>query len=245
MINISKAASAVPKISLQKQGKTIANPIVKTAAENVNLNNIPHYPIMPKAKSIMNAAQKALEEFKLEFGDVKSATYVCEEIKQAKKANVDNSILDALFNKRQTYSAQVKKMRKNFKQNQYKCFDDYINALKKYLHENGTYLNCNECADLTIDSLQKQGVKANNVLIYSTNKEGVRTSFLEHVFTLAGLEPNCDIANPSTWGDKAVICDAWAGKCLPAKDGINFYKEFFGTDDSIHNLMFEFCDKVF
>lgn len=244
MINISKTQSIAPvKVDIKKQNKQEKQ--VKHNAQSTNLNNIPHYPIMAKNADIYDSAQKTLAEFHQEFGKVKSATYVCEEIKQAKRQNAPNHIIDELNQKRQNYSANVKKMRKTVFQTKYNNFDDYINSLKNYLHENGTFLNCNECADLTLDNLRKKGINAHNVMIYSTNQEGNRTSFLEHVFTIAGLQENCDITDPTTWGSKAIICDVWADKCLPAKDCIEFYKDFFAVNPLTHNLKFSLCEKKF
>lgn len=244
MISLSKMQNIEPiKVDIKKQNKQEEQ--VKHNAQSINLNNIPHYPLIIKKGDVLQSAKETLAEFQQEFGNVKSATYVCEEIKQAKRQNAPNYIIDELNQKRQNYSANVKKMRKTVFQTKYNSFDEYINSLKSYLHQNGTFLNCNECADLTLDSLRKKGINAHNVMIYSTNQEGNRTSFLEHVFTIAGLQENCDITAPSTWGNKAVICDAWADKCLPAKDCIEFYKDFFAVNPTLHNLKFSLCEKEF
>lgn len=244
MINLTKTQSIVPpKIDIKKLKKEEKQ--VKYNTENINLNNIPHYQIIVKNGDVLDSAKSTLTEFHNEFGKVKSATYVCEEIKQAKRQNAPNHIIDELNQKRQNYSANVKKMRKTVFQTKYNSFDEYINSLKSYLHKNGTFLNCNECADLTLDSLRKKGINAHNVMIYSTNQEGNRTSFLEHIFTVAGLKENCDITDPTTWGSKAIICDAWANKCMPAKDCIDFYKDFFAVNPSKHNLKFSLCEKSF
>ena len=41
------------------------------------------------------------------------------------------------------------------------------------------------------------------------------------------MDENADVHNPLTWGENAVIVDAWIGKTFSVQDGINFYKEFF------------------
>lgn len=239
MINIKKISDTINTSSnLRVQLK---KPVQSTAFEDsTNLNFIPHYPIIKSCNDILITAQNTLKNFYENFGTPKSATYVCEQIKQAKKQGLSDTVLDELNAKRRSYSSNTKKMRAYIKAQQSESFEEYIDTLKKYIDKNGSYMNCGECANLIFHDLSQKGIPAKNVLIYTVNSEGNRTPYVGHVFTLAGLDKNCDIKNPSSWGKNALICDGWAGICMPAEEGIEYYKKFFDIDPSKHKLMFSF-----
>lgn len=245
MISLGKTLAKTSGVNLAKQALK-ENPVRSAVCENsakvLNLNNLPAY--RPIGGNGLQLANSLLKEFKSEY-DVKSATYVCEQIKQAKKQNQSEAVLDDLFALRRTYSKNVKKMRKDVWSEKYSSFEEYISALKSYIKQNGSYMNCNECADLMQDKFNQKGIKSNNVLLYTINSEGNRTSLAEHVFTVIGLDENSDIKNPESWGKNAIICDGWADIAMPAARGIEFYEKFFGIDSSKNSLQFSVQDKTF
>jgi hypothetical protein len=57
----------------------------------------------------------------------------------------------------------------------------------------------------------------------------------EHAFCVIGLDENADTTDPTTWGENAVIVDAWLGKTFSVKDGIEYYREFFRYNKSQDN----------
>ncbi len=249
MIDLNKTASVLHKINISKApaglSKITPPPTAgKIVNEPLNLNFMPHYKILPD--SVLKTAQAVLADFKTEFGEVKSATLMCEKIKQAKRTGAEDGIINELQQLRLQYSKNVKAMRNKIwkSQNPPASFEEYIVRLKQLIKENGSYINCNECADLTLDALLNKGIKADNVLMYTVNDKGERTSFLEHVFSLAGLKDGAKINDPSSWG-KAVVCDGWAGISMPYREAIKFYEKFFNVDFEKNKLMFEFCNKKF
>lgn len=245
MISLGKTSTKAVGVSLvkkMKQEPSAKSDVCENSAKVLNLNNLPSY--CPIGGNGLQLANSVLKEFKSEY-DVKSATYVCEQIKQAKKQNQSEDVLDDLFSLRRNYSKNVKKMRKEVCSKNYSSFKEYISALKSYIKQNGSYMNCNECADLIQYKFNQKGVKSNNVLLYTVNSEGNRTSLAEHVFTVIGLDENSDIKNPESWGKNAIICDGWANIAMPAARGIEFYEKFFGIDLSKSSLQFSVQDKTF
>lgn len=245
MISLGKTLAKTSGVNLAKKAvkeNAAKSAVCKNSAEVLNLNNLPAY--CPIGGNGLQLANSVLKEFKNEY-DVKSATYVCEQIKQAKKQNQSEAVLDDLFSLRRNYSKNVKKMRKEVWSKNYSSFEEYITALKSYIKQNGSYMNCNECADLMQDKFNQTGVKSNNVLLYTVNGEGNRTSLAEHVFTVIGLDANSDIKNPESWGKNAIICDGWADIAMPAARGIEFYEKFFGIDLSKNSLQFSAQDRTF
>lgn len=61
---------------------------------------------------------------------------------------------------------------------------------------------------------------------------GIRTEIIylvngDHVLLLLGRAANSNINQPATWGDDAVICDAWSGKVYPAEDFLHQYANLY------------------
>lgn len=67
--------------------------------------------------------------------------------------------------------------------------------------------NCEEYAMLVLNYLRKQNIEHAEALIIQGD---------DHGFVVIGRTRGSDLALPSTWGDDAVVCDAWANKVYPA-----------------------------
>lgn len=59
----------------------------------------------------------------------------------------------------------------------------------------------------------------------------------DHRFTVLGRAAKSDSSNPETWGESAVICDAWTGEVYPASEAwerLKHFKNYKSTDFSIN-----------
>ncbi len=242
MISLQKIPIKTTAVDLAKKTvqKSLSNISQKTSTEVSNLGNMPCF--YPVGKNFLKTANSILKEFQSEY-EVKSSTYLCEQIKQAKKQQQPDNILNEMLNLRKKYSFKIKKMRRELSNGKFSSFEEYVSFLKNYIKKNGAYMNCSECSDIIQDKFNQKGIKSNNVLLYSVNNKGDRTSFAEHVFTVIGLDKNAQIKNPKTWGKDAVICDGWANIARPADKGIEFYEKFFDIDKTKNNFEFCFVDK--
>lgn len=72
------------------------------------------------------------------------------------------------------------------------------------------YGNCQEQACVAAVRLKEKGVQ--NVEVMGKPN---------HAFVVIGRDPNSDPSNPSTWGNKAVVCDPWYEEFYSAKDIAN------------------------
>jgi len=118
--------------------------------------------------------------------------------------------------------------------------------------------NCGEYSRVTIDNLKKIGIKTSCELYYLKypGNEG------SHVFVVIGRDSKSDASDYTTWGDNAVVCDAWSGETFLANqipDKLQFWSrlvnksgEFLGNvcgpfNPKVHSLSselkFDFSDE--
>ena len=226
-----------PLVSLRENTANLQ----RTVAKSVDLNDVPHYRIT----SPIQTAREYLAKFNSEFGEPKSSTYVCEEIKRAKLNGASEDEMTKLLEKRQQYQKQVKILRKNMWSQKFSSFEEYTEYLSQYVKDKGTFVNCNETLDLLTSMLQKRGIDSKRVYMHSVDSMGNSTSKAEHVFCVLGLDKNAKISDPATWGKSAVICDPWAKFAKGAKEGLMEYEKLFTLDKTKHNIIFEECQKSF
>ncbi len=97
------------------------------------------------------------------------------------------------------------------------CYEKYGLLFDKYFYrkiadiaESRGVGNCGEHAAVAFKHLTKNHPQL--------RIEQIADIANDHVFVVIDRNPNSEINNPKTWGDTAIICDAWARKCFPAKD---------------------------
>ncbi|MBR2068706.1 MAG: hypothetical protein IJ877_02980 [Candidatus Gastranaerophilales bacterium] len=211
---------------------------------HTDLNKLPHYAILP-ARSPMLAGQKALEQFKAQFGEIKSPTYLAQIIKHREKEGASSEEIEELTNLKYKYHKGITALRNEMDSYGVTENSTYCILLRSYLKDHEANLNCGECSSLLKDILNRKGIDAQNIYFYTTNADGQRVNKAEHVFTVINLAPDAFISDPSTWGEDAIVCDAWADICMKTPDALNFYRNFFLLEDK-HNMYFEhadaFCD---
>lgn len=70
--------------------------------------------------------------------------------------------------------------------------------------------NCGEYAAVAFDMLMLTGCR------YPIEYAGYRAPG-DHAFVIVGRAANTNPSDPRTWGSDVVVCDAWAGKVVPAR----------------------------
>ena len=243
MTKINEAGNTQPKIvSLQKyrrekQKREIPDTVQQEAQ---NLDNMPHYKIVPSKHPIIEA-QKTLEHFHSDFGEVKSPTYIAQIIKKRSQEGADDEEISDLMLKRHEYHIGLSKIRSEMNQYGYMNNAVYCILLTSFMAKYGTYLNCGECSSLIKNMLDKKGVEAHNVYMTTQNEQGERVNKAEHVFTVINMKEDAKINDPSTWGDDAVVCDVWANIAMGKDEAIEYYRDLFSIDDR-YVLHFEYSD---
>ena len=100
-----------------------------------------------------------------------------------------------------------------------------INYLKKAVKFQKV-ANCQERAFLVHNELNNMGIQSQNIRLNFIPKDGQDIN-KNHAFTVIGMAENADPAKPKTWGENAVIVDAWANIVKRASDGLEYLKGLF------------------
>jgi hypothetical protein len=87
---------------------------------------------------------------------------------------------------------------------------------------------CRHRAEIMTKYLQEQGINDVKEIMICTKE--INFSKGEHVFNVIGLAENADTKDPRTWGEDAVVIDAWSGKVFTPQEALEFFKDFFDYD---------------
>lgn len=181
-------------------------------------------------KRNVKIGEKELKRVLKEFPEIKSSSKLAIEHKNA----LYN--LEALID---FWGERLEHLRDTMEAASFTTEKKYIKFLKEQIKKAGV-ANCGEYADITQFDLSKRGHKAKNVEINILNKQSGK--LLEpintHAFTVLGLKKNSSINDPATWGEKAVIVDAWSKISMKAQEGIEYFKKVFGLNEQDHEIKY-------
>lgn len=175
--------------------------------------------------------EKVLKEFKSEYPYIKSNTKYNTIIDRHKDDERYADILPRLRGQSQLSGLVVYQIRSS-----YQSQPNKINYLKQAV-KFSKVANCQECAFLIHDKLEKAGIPSQNIRLNFEQKNGFDTT-KNHAFTVIGMNKNADVSNPKTWGKNAVIIDAWSNMVTRVREGIDFIKQTFKFDPEKENCVF-------
>ena len=66
----------------------------------------------------------------------------------------------------------------------------------------------------------------------------------DHSFLVYNLNKNAKLYDPSTWGSKAIIADAWCNIVMSAYDALSYYRHFFSCNPEKEFQIFFCADKI-
>ncbi len=164
--------------------------------------------------------KKVLESFNKTFPNVESHSMAQLRLLKESNPKIKEEMAEVckkLFSKLTSLKADV--YEKAYTQS------DYISALKSAIKKYNI-ADCGHRTDVIINSLRIQGKSAKKVEMVITDNLGKQKS--NHIFPVIAMKNNANIDNPQTWGENAVIVDAWANMVMKANDGINFLKKTVG-----------------
>ena len=98
-------------------------------------------------------------------------------------------------------------------------------------------MDCEDRARLLEKKFNENGTKSIVLNVADIEHFGQDEGRGSHTFCVVGMAENADTTDPSTWGENAVIVDAWIGKSFSVQEGIDYYKEFLRFDDK-HKMTF-------
>lgn len=188
--------------------------------------------IQPTLKSNLRIGEKVLKEIRQEFPFLRSATFVHAKIEKLKinpnfeKIKVQSNRLESRYNE------GVFVTRSQLSEDM-DCFE-FVRKSKE-VYESQNFANCGENSFLAFVGLYKHDQKP-TVLTLEVQKRFLGIFYIKmpdknHQFPIFGLKKGAKISNPATWGEKAVVVDPWVNIVMPAKEALEYLKDFLGVKE--------------
>lgn len=235
-------------------------------------------------KQDIEVSRQIVSGFHKELGRPKSNTFVEAKIYQHIDDEKYTDISIKLTYVKDKYSRQIFRLREELKNwlkmTQYtnSCLlkmdlvktrpvitlDEYMKKVKELVSKVGA-ANCEEYSDIVQYDHLKKGINANVVGVCVYSKYGDK--FLRnHSFCVRSLAQGAEVNNPSSWGDKAIVADAWLGTGVvdKAKDtlvgtvkngeilhreyregGLSQILKFIGFNPDKEKLRYFNCNKIY
>lgn len=192
-------------------------------------------------KENLALGQQVLKGFRAEYPMIQSNTYIAAKITQ--NENIAPSVIQNLWDLATRQNQKIKAARQEFYANNYFNFDSFIESLKKVIKKHKCE-NCESQADIIQYELLKKEEKPHKVFIHlrDENLEDIKKRKY-HIFTVFGMKNGAQLENPRTWGNNAVVVDSWANIVMPAREAIEYFKNFFKFDGQRHSLEFGSRDR--
>lgn len=219
---------------------------------SININNSQSKPIaFTSLKSNLRLGEKVLKEFNSEYPYLRSNSFVGAKIRQNKNNPKFDLINLDLYDLSRSYCHRLGEVRKaaGYLPPPY-TYGEFIEHLKKLspvLSEIRAG-NCSEQAKMIQAKILENKELAHNVLMH------VQKSVLgifkynkwhgDHTFTIIGLKDGAKINKPKTWGNEAVIVDAWTNTVMPAREAIQYFENFLGFGSQKVSSKFKLLDKI-
>lgn len=121
--------------------------------------------------------------------------------------------------------SRLEALRKEVYGKPYSSFLEYINALKQSIKKYNV-ADCGNRTDVIIGSLKIDGRTAQKVEMVVFDSTGKQKS--NHIFPVMAMKKSADMNNLETWGENAIIIDAWANIVMKSKEGVNYLKKLIG-----------------
>ena len=88
--------------------------------------------------------------------------------------------------------------------------------------------NCGAMNDAMELMMLEDGLDAHAISLAITNKSdgGLKERVGDHLFAVLGLREDADFSDIKTWGNSAVIVDAWSNTVMAAREGMDYIKKY-------------------
>lgn len=185
-------------------------------------------------KDNLRLGEKVLKDFRKEFGYPHSATFVRAKIIRNSKSTKPKVIekLEEVEDVWIKYRNEVRELgiKENKRPTSMLDLKNYIDNLKALI-KSKKCCNCPQQASIIQFELLKRGEEAHNVIFTFTG------DYRNHICTVFGLKKGANFSNPATWGNKAVIVDAWSGVVKKANEGLEFLKHYMSFNSQKEKMI--------
>ncbi|MDD3236565.1 MAG: hypothetical protein PHV37_00530 [Candidatus Gastranaerophilales bacterium] len=196
-------------------------------------------------KQNLRVGEDVLRSFKKEFPALKSNTLVDLHIMNVKDTERFQSVLPDLRRLSERYGDNLYQVRREiitpYKDEQLPRYVERTGELLK----KKPYANCSESSYFIKQALKEKGETPTRLTMDVINKKnGYPVDGKDHVFNIFGLKENADPTNPKTWGNQAVVVDAWSNFVMEAKNALETFNRIFKVDQSKHEVKYSTGDML-
>jgi len=180
--------------------------------------------------------EKVLREFESEMGYLKSSSNLGLRLEKDRSI-LRKNLYENLLKKNTKLDCEIYDsfICKKISNKKFKSIDDFKRRLIKNIKRKGNKANCWEDMMIVFAKLLEKGEKPQNFQVIVCNNKG---SLANHFSTVIGLKKNAKIDDPTTWGTKALIVDAWAKMVKPASEGLEDIKEILSMNSTIKSVKY-------
>jgi len=175
--------------------------------------------------------KKVLDNFNKNFSGVESRSMV--KLQFIKETNPQ--IKENLAVKLKKLDLRLGALKKDVYEKSYESYGEYLNTLKgagkKY-----NILDCDHRTDLIRGALNSQGITSKKIEMGIFDSNGRQVG--NHIFPVTAMKQNANANIIETWGENAVIVDAWANFVMKAEDGVNCLLNMIGFNPQKVNVKF-------
>ena len=215
--------------------------IMQITARN-NFNNKVSFRALKQEKIL---AEGILRDYKSNFPYARSNSFVNTKILAHYNSPRYKELTDKLFELSAKYTDNIRSIRQNLREHKkFESYSQFISVLK-YILLNKGYANCGELNYLLQDKFLKKNINAHMVCMQTFYKKSANKVYgKDHSFLVYNLNKNAKLYDPSTWGSKAIIADAWCNIVMPAYDALSYYRHFFSCNPEKEFQIFFCADKI-
>jgi len=202
-------------------------------------------------KSNLKLGEKVLREVRKEFPKRRSDSFIRVKIEQCRRPKK----LEKLMPKFEEIAEKLEKIAKKYcmytdevtreKGGDYFSYSGFINKLKQIIIKYRGAANCDEFADIVQYNLLCRNEKPHNIAMWIKNaKTGENKKWGAHLFTVFGLKKGAKFDEPKTWGNKAVVVDAWGNIVMQAREAIEHFKTMLDFNPEKHKIVYTVQDRM-
>ncbi len=183
------------------------------------------------------AGEKVLRDLRQDFGYLQSGTRLQQKVFShtfpPKYIHLLRPIADrgSALN-RELYGSE----RRGIFQGTHNSLDEAVEAIGKLVKKLGI-ANCGEYSILVQHALEKRGLDPQNFKMIVDSLGGPDPS-PDHFATVIGLKKGARLDSPKTWGNQAVVVDAWSGISMEARAAIDHYLKILSGGRPILGISF-------
>lgn len=199
-------------------------------------NNITFTSIKPN----LRLGEAVLQEFKQEFPYIKSSSDLFIRVNTLQNSGKYplNKLLMSLKEKAHFLSEQIYDKSFDCLTIGQSCNNlaEFSIKLSQHIKEKNFKANCDLDSLIILNKLTERGANPQNIEI-KVIKECFNV--VNHFTTVFGLAKDAKVDNPKTWGNKAVIVDAWKGIVMKADDALRYFEQLLKQGKNLQYTFYE------